>query len=890
MRQVLPRRRLERAKSIDPFPYDVSGLIPSTEKKFKAKADREAADAALRQQEAEEFRQRVERYLEPRADDLPQPALRPWHIADSSGLESPTQRADAIRSQLKKEQFQREYDKTLRRRKLANGIQMQDLTKSSPILPSMQHEKPPPLSSQTSKRSWSRQRLQNARERDIKLQFGNPGLALSPSSRSLSPSPSRSTSVSSFMQGGNSISTTARGKPLFVRAMHPISSTIEEFDLLFERGDIIRVIRESEDGWNYGENLATGQKGNYPITFVSPCESPRKEAAREEAALRAGEIAAVLAEAFVELPQDQNFDSKTTQNIRRGGSTSKASLDTDEVVANCRTSKSLSQIPLHQSRHQFHQNKQSIHHAPATNTQQTCAALGEQYEEEECAATRLQALRRGIVARRQLNDLQDKEQSLLRLENEANESNINGSALKVQAIYRGHKARKDYYVVQQINVEAATTIQATFRGQHARKMNALHQKSYTEAQAAAKLQAIQRGRIVRQKVKSGQNDKQIHRQGNADRSKDESKALIALQAQVRGQLARKHAHESFEDKHEAHAIAHDSGRNHFENIIFTDQTENSARTEVNSFSKVDGIDTTEAAVLLQAKFRGHLARKKYPGVREEENKAATKLQAVYRGHLARNNALSNCVSGLGEEATRTWDYWNSLEAAKLLQANIRGYLSRKKYHEGPNEMFNDIPFDATSSEAATLLQATFRGQLARKHLAQKQQEEMPDSTRHHAGRRGQVARNQLKSMGGYSQELTNQEGNYNKFTQQIEQPPHRSIERRPTEVWYDEIQEDKDAEEAALEAAWAYVEQDTESKEESQRRSVVRRQTELWDDDLEDELELLDPTVLKRFPATALSSPRSAHSSRSSNSDLISTVSSLPDIPYVDYYVPDEGK
>ncbi|GBG24649.1 Abnormal spindle-like microcephaly-associated protein-like [Hondaea fermentalgiana] len=98
--------------------------------------------------------------------------------------------------------------------------------------------------------------------------------------------------------------------------MHPLDAA-EPLDLSFQRGEIIKVLRESEDGWNYGENLSTHQKGYFPINFVSPCGTPEEEAAREDDALQAGKMAADLAEAICEDASQEKQPTSRLQTKQR---------------------------------------------------------------------------------------------------------------------------------------------------------------------------------------------------------------------------------------------------------------------------------------------------------------------------------------------------------------------------------------------------------------------------------------------------------------------------------------------------------------------------------------------------------------------------------------------
>lgn len=54
---------------------------------------------------------------------------------------------------------------------------------------------------------------------------------------------------------------------IFCEAIHPYAPQVED-ELALERGDIIYLIFQLDDGWGYGHNLVTSKTGVFPLMFV----------------------------------------------------------------------------------------------------------------------------------------------------------------------------------------------------------------------------------------------------------------------------------------------------------------------------------------------------------------------------------------------------------------------------------------------------------------------------------------------------------------------------------------------------------------------------------------------------------------------------------------------
>ena len=163
--------------------------------------------------------------------------------------------------------------------------------------------------------------------------------------------------------------------------------------------------------------------------------------------------------------------------------------------------------------------------------------------------------------------------------------------------------------------------------------------------------------------------------------------------------------------------------------------------------------TADAAVKIQAVFRGHKSRQEDQKKKEEES-AATKIQAGFRGHQVRksNNEMKSSTANNDKEDTEETEYVKSVivnenaaeneadkeskyeEAATKIQAGFRGYKTREGLKEGTSEIAvdqgeqdtakadedtkdaNDDAADPNEVDAAVKIQASFRGHQARKEV------------------------------------------------------------------------------------------------------------------------------------------------------------------------------
>ncbi len=178
------------------------------------------------------------------------------------------------------------------------------------------------------------------------------------------------------------------------------------------------------------------------------------------------------------------------------------------------------------------------------------------------------------------------------------------AAAKIQAGFRGNKARKEVKEVKQRRESesaAATKIQAGFRGNKAR--NEVKQRRASESEAATKIQAGFRGSKARRDVKQLKESKteveKVDEEENEDQEVEE--AATKIQAGFRGHKAREQV------KSMKESLV--SG-----NYSVPEGLDLAAEGDDDVFSKEKEV----AATKIQAGFRGQKARKEVESIRQEK--------------------------------------------------------------------------------------------------------------------------------------------------------------------------------------------------------------------------------------------------------------------------------
>ncbi|XP_064618205.1 abnormal spindle-like microcephaly-associated protein homolog isoform X1 [Liolophura sinensis] len=342
------------------------------------------------------------------------------------------------------------------------------------------------------------------------------------------------------------------------------------------------------------------------------------------------------------------------------------------------------------------------------------------------AATKIQAGFRGHAARKQLpaksTEVEKKSEGEVKTEGDNKEEEIDidlndpevaQAATKIQASFRGHKARQEI----KHQVEKKSEGEIKIESDNKEEEIDIDLNDPEVAQAATKIQASFRGHKVRQEIKQQEVEKksegEIKTEG--DNKEEEididlndpevAQAATKIQASFRGHKARQEIKQQVEKKPEGE-IKQDESKEEEIDIDLNDP------------------DVSQAATKIQASFRGHKVRqeikqqqveKKSEGEikTESDNKeaeididlndpevaqAATKIQASFRGHKVRQEIKQKQVVGENSEG----------------EVKTEG-------DDKEEEIDIDLN-DPEVEEAATKIQASFRGHKARQEIKQKQAE------------------------------------------------------------------------------------------------------------------------------------------------------------------------
>ena len=345
------------------------------------------------------------------------------------------------------------------------------------------------------------------------------------------------------------------------------------------------------------------------------------------------------------------------------------------------------------------------------------------------------------------------------------------AATKIQAGYRGHKARRDVAKlkrerehparlevhIEEVDIDledpevkkSASMIQSRFRGGRARKSEVAQVKEEKVVEkpaeeeeididltdpnvekSATKIQATFRGSKARKEVAKIKEevhkgaDKDANHSADQDVYQDADRSATVLQAGYRGHMARKKVAKMQEDSVQGGTVEH--------NVEEIDIDLNDPNVE-------------KSATKIQATFRGSKARKEVAKVKEEKKlevleensnnnvkcmypeeeididmtdpnveKSATKIQATFRGSKARKE-----VAKIKEEKVIVVDE-EVEKSATIIQSGYRGHLARKKVSQAREENAEE-PENAQGGpdvdKSATVIQANYRGHRARKEMA-----------------------------------------------------------------------------------------------------------------------------------------------------------------------------
>ncbi|XP_046543957.1 enolase-phosphatase E1-like isoform X4 [Haliotis rubra] len=419
-----------------------------------------------------------------------------------------------------------------------------------------------------------------------------------------------------------------------------------------------------------------------------------------------------------------------------------------------------------------------------TNYRQHAAKEEVQGMREEEAATVIQSGVRGYMDRQKVLESKDPEEFERRQEaaNERlasqevkaeeeeevdidlNDPDVEKAAIKIQAGFKGFKARKE---VQEVKPKDSEQPQEKTEEDEIADIDL---EDPDLASAATKIQASFRGHKARKDVTEKKAERDHDRKSEAEFVDDEivdidlndpdvNRAAVKIQAGFKGHLVRKNMqnYKQVEEKDQEPETVAPEAEAEAEAIQDEDVVD----------IDLDDPEVGKAAVKIQAGFRGHMSRKAKQTQKTEESpapppaeekqeeeididlndpeveKAATKIQASFKGHKARKEvqalkgeeeAPPAAAEAKPEEEEIDIDLEDpqTEKAAVMIQAQFRGFKTRKDMtntnsettteaapEESKQEEEEEVDIDLTDPEvekAAVKIQSGFKGFKARKEM------------------------------------------------------------------------------------------------------------------------------------------------------------------------------
>ena len=322
-------------------------------------------------------------------------------------------------------------------------------------------------------------------------------------------------------------------------------------------------------------------------------------------------------------------------------------------------------------------------------------------EDPECdaAALKLQAGFRGHQARKEVKALKETKEPETQTEEiidiDLDDPECDAAALKLQAGFRGHQARKEVKVMKETKQEtqAATVIQAGLRGYKVRKSIQSMRDSIVE------------GNHIKNEVadvEEGEED--VFGEGDLD---EQAKAATKIQAGFRGQKARTQVKEmrdsiTMGDHIPGEVVNKGKGEipDDYDKANLESKCQQVKKKQVKSVRLTMDENGNDISDDYKSFIKGNMGKL---------NQAATKIQRSYRLRLFKNNMIKSIMTIIAEEEkdlmenNETDDYTGNVEAnqaATKIQAGFRGNQARKQVQEMKS---NQVP----KSEEVTIKGESF---------------------------------------------------------------------------------------------------------------------------------------------------------------------------------------
>eukprot|EP00794_Sanderia_malayensis_P010942 gene10942-12103_t len=341
-------------------------------------------------------------------------------------------------------------------------------------------------------------------------------------------------------------------------------------------------------------------------------------------------------------------------------------------------------------------------------------------------------------------DEMEKLQSGEEIDIDLNDPSTADAAVKIQAVFRGHKDRREVKQKKE-QEDAATKIQAGFRGHQTRKSvkEMRDSSSSVNEEKGNADKSVEVNDDKDENVQSITENKGLEQPEDAlDVDLDDPKyeeAATKIQANFRGHKVREEIKssksklsEDIDDKKEDETHELEDEKGEPKQVGGEEQNEEVKGAEKVEETADDQVKEEEAAIKIQASFRGHVARKEVEAIKSSQNvenddkeaekvdedkgtndeeKAAVKIQAGYRGFVARKE-----VNAMKSSQSQHKDEGQTGESTDQPAEEDGGEQDKPVEGTSDPQSAEGVDEDESKAKAATKIQASYRGYRIRVNL------------------------------------------------------------------------------------------------------------------------------------------------------------------------------
>ena len=386
----------------------------------------------------------------------------------------------------------------------------------------------------------------------------------------------------------------------------------------------------------------------------------------------------------------------TTSNVE-GQSNKTSAVDPEKDLKNKEVIKIEAEV---------HVDATSLNGSTTTTTDPEVVDIDLDDPEVADAALKIQAGFKGHQARKEVEKIRqqkDEEESptptftLTTVDGSTEDIEENAAAIKIQAGFRGSQARKQIKAMKDQEEESSIATSDDTEAYDCSENSSEDDGGVTQIVKARSEMEIDCAATTIQggyKEISEKDAEVIEEEVDIDLDDpDVANAATKIQASFKRHQARKEVQQMKKEKMEQQE---------------KEATENEKEATEEIDIDLDDPEVADAATKIQAGFKGSQARKEVQKMKQEkieQEQAATKIQASVRGRQARKEVQEK------KKLKNEQD-----EAATKIQASVRGRKARKEVQEKKKKLKNE------QDEAATKIQASVRGRKARKEVNEKKKE------------------------------------------------------------------------------------------------------------------------------------------------------------------------